>query len=127
MGIHGGSPQEKKLKITVHLFGGLIYYHYFRVLLNFKLLDMEFDFSVDFDGEVEDISSYTEVTDTDCETFLKRLLTKKKIGLGERTEGNCKVVNGVVKLDYRVCMELGEDYDSDVWDDIKEDFPLLEI
>ena len=87
-------------------------------------MNKEFDFSVDFDGEVEDISSYTEVTDTDCETFLKRLLTKKKIGLGERTEGNCKVEDGVVKLDYRVCMELGEDYDTDKWDDTKEEFPI---
>jgi hypothetical protein len=83
---------------------------------------MNFDFSVDFDGEVEDISSYTEVTDTDCQLFLNKILQKKK--LGERTEGNCKVENGVVKLNYRVCMELGEDYDSDDWDDIEEEFPL---
>ena len=90
-------------------------------------MNKEFDFSVDFDGEVEDVSSYTEVTNTDCETFLKRLLTKKKIGLGERSEGNCKVVDGIVKLDYKVCMELGEDYDTDVWDDIEEEFPIDEL
>ena len=87
-------------------------------------MDMEFDFSVDFDGEVEDICSYTEVTDTDCERLMKKILDKKKLGLGERSEGGCVVVNGVVKLDYKVCMELGEDYDTDQWDEVKEEFPI---
>ena len=90
-------------------------------------MDMEFDFSVDFDGEVEDISSYTDVTDTDCEQLMKKILDKKKLGLGERSEGGCVVVNGVVKLDYKVCMELGEDYDTDQWDEVKEEFPIEEL
>ena len=85
-------------------------------------MNMEFDFSVDNDGEVEDISSYTEVTDTDCQTFMNKILRNKKLGLGERSEGNCKVENGIVKLDYRVCMELGEDYDTDQWEDMTDEF-----
>ena len=87
-------------------------------------MNMEFDFSVDVDGEIEEVSSYTEVTDTDCEQVMEKILNKKKLGLGERSEGNCIVVDEIVKLDYKVCMELGDDYDTDVWDDIKEEFPF---
>ena len=89
--------------------------------------DMTFDFSVDTDGDIEEVSPYTDTTEIDCTTVMNRILGGKKLGLGERTEGNCVVENDIVKLDYRVCTELGEDWDTDVWDDVKEEFPLMGI
>ena len=90
-------------------------------------MNMEFDFSVDVDGEIEDINSYSDVTDTDCETVMKRILNNKKLVLGERSEGNCEIDNNVVTLDYRVCTELGDDWNTDIWCDEKDTFPLTEI
>ena len=89
--------------------------------------DLEFDFSVDYSGEIEEVVPYSETSEIDCETFLKRILVGKKLGLGERTEGNCSMVDDVITLDYRVCTQVGEDWDSDVWSDEKVTFPLTEI
>ena len=90
--------------------------------------DMSFEFSVDNCGEIEEIELYSETMEVDCRSVMNRILDGKKLGLGERSEGMCEVENDVVKLHYRVCTELGEDWDSDVWDEnIREEFPVTEI
>jgi len=91
------------------------------------MTDLSFEFTVDNSGEIEDILIYSETMEIDCQVLLQRVLDGKKLGLGEKSEGMCEVENDVVKLDYRVCTELGEDWGSDKWDSLKEEFPLTEI
>ena len=88
---------------------------------------MEFEFSIDNDGEIEEVSPWDESSVTDCETVMKRLLRNNKIGLGERSEGKCEIVNDVVKLVYRVCLSVGGDWDQDDWTDETDTFPLSDI
>ena len=89
--------------------------------------DLSFEFTVDNNGEVEDTLPYSMTMDTECTSFLQRVIRSKKLRLGEKTEGFCEVNDDVVGLHYRVCTELGEDWDSDVWESVKEDFPLEEL
>ena len=79
--------------------------------------NLEFEFSVSNDGDVESVDSLDKVTQTECDDLMKELLKKNKIVLGERSEGTISVVNDVIKLTYRVCTELGEDWNTDVWED----------
>ena len=88
---------------------------------------MEFDFSVDFEGDIEEVTPYSNESEAECEELLNRIMKANKLVLGERTEGNCTVENGVITLDYRVCSDLGEDWDDDVWDDEQETFSLTDI
>ena len=86
--------------------------------------NMDFDFSISFDGEIEYVSPYNDSTSIDCEVILKKLLEKKLIDLGERSEGNVVIEDDIIILDYRVCVNLGEDWDSDEWDDVEETYPV---
>ena len=91
------------------------------------MVDMSFEFTVDNGGEVEDTLPYSETMEIDCTTFMKRILVGKKLYLGEKSEGMCEVENDIIKLHYSVCTELGEDWDTDVWEEFKDEFPLTEI
>jgi hypothetical protein len=89
---------------------------------------MEFDFSVGFDKKIEDISRYDEnIPHEVYDEFLQKIIDKKKIIIGERSEGYIKVKNDIVKIDYRWCSNIGEDWNSDVWKDEVVEFPLTEI
>jgi len=90
-------------------------------------MNMEFDFSIDYQEEIEEVVPYSDTTEIDCENIVKRILKGKKILLGERMEGSCVIKNDVVTLDYRVCTELGDDWNTDVWGNEKTSFPLSEI
>ena len=85
---------------------------------------MNFDFSISFDGEIEYVSPYVDSTSIDCEVILKKLLEKKVIDLGERSEGNIVIEDDVIILYYRVCVNLGEDRYSDEWDYVEETYPV---
>lgn len=82
--------------------------------------DMTFDFSVGFDEEIEYVSPYGDETEKECEEVLQKLLDEGEIQIGERTEGNISVENNVMTLDYRVCTNLGEDWNDDNWEDVNE-------
>lgn len=85
--------------------------------------NMEFDFSISFDGDIEDLSP-TEGTMIECTSVLKTLIKKNLISIGERSEGTVRIENKVIHLEYRVCVNVGEDWDSDEWDDIEETYPI---
>lgn len=90
--------------------------------------DMYFDFSVDYDGDIEDVSPYDDdLTETECEEVVKKLVEKDLIELGERSEGNIDISNGIIRLDYRVCTEVGEDWGDDVWEDVTREYPVSVI
>jgi len=90
--------------------------------------DMNFEFSVDNDGEIEELTKDFEVVnDVDSEMLIKSLVKNTKIYIGERSEGNVTVENDIVKLDYKYCSELGDDWNTDVWDEEKDEFPITEL
>ena len=86
--------------------------------------DMMFDFSVGFDEEIEYVSPYGDETETECEEFLQSLLDDGEIEIGERSEGNIKIENNVVTLSYRVCTNVGEDWNDDNWEDVEQKIHL---
>ena len=79
--------------------------------------NVEFEFSLDFQGQVE----YIESEDTDQFLELERvvlfLVEKDLIPINERTEGVVTIEDGVVEIDYKTCSQLGEDWGDDVWDE----------
>ncbi len=79
--------------------------------------NVEFEFSLDFQGQVE----YIESEDTDQFLELERvvlfLVEKDLIPINERTEGVVTIKDGVVEIDYKTCSQLGEDWGDDVWDE----------
>lgn len=89
--------------------------------------NLRFDFSVDNTGEIEYTSPYNDSTKIECDEVLQKLLNRDLIELGERSEGFINIERGKIKLDYRVCNEVGEDWDSDVWEDVEEEYPISVI
>jgi len=87
---------------------------------------MNFDFSIGFDREIEGISPYVG-TLTECTELLQSLLNHDKIIIGEKSEGNVMVDDGLIYLDYRWCSDVGEDWDSDIWNDEFEHIPIDEV
>ena len=89
--------------------------------------NVEFEFSLDFQGMVE----YIESDDTDqfleYEQVLLFLVKKELIPINERTEGivKCIPVNneweGIVYITYQTCLNLGEDWNDDMWDSGKSE------
>jgi hypothetical protein len=79
--------------------------------------NVEFEFSLDFQGQVE----YIESEDTDqfleYELVLLFLVDKGLVPINERTEGVITIENGVVEIDYKTCTQVGGDWNEDVWDE----------
>lgn len=79
--------------------------------------NVEFEFSLDLQGQVE----YIESVDTDqfleYELVLLFLVDKGLVPINERTEGVITIENGVVEIDYKTCTQVGGDWNEDVWDE----------
>lgn len=75
-----------------------------------------FDFSVDFDGNVEYIQPVTVWKDEE-ELLVKFLVEGGHIPVNERTEGHISVDQGKVDVYYSTCLRLGEDFTDDSWVD----------
>ena len=79
--------------------------------------DMEFEFSLDFQGQVE----YVESENTDqffiYETVLLFLVEKELVPINERTEGIITIESGMVYISYKTCTQVGEDWNDDVWNE----------
>lgn len=80
-----------------------------------KLLkdDLEFEFSIDYSGDIEYVEPETNVN----EEVLKYLVKNDYIPVNERTEGSVTIKMGIVYIDYRTCTQVGEDWDTDVWEE----------
>jgi len=89
--------------------------------------NVEFEFSLDFQGMVE----YIESDDTDqfleYEQVLLFLVKKELIPINERTEGFVKCIplnnewEGIVYITYQTCLNVGEDWNDDMWDSGKSE------
>jgi hypothetical protein len=79
--------------------------------------DVEFEFELDFQGQVD----YIESVDTDqfleYEQVLLFLVEKGLVPINEKTEGVVTIENGVVEIFYKTCTQVGEDWNDDVWDE----------
>jgi hypothetical protein len=79
--------------------------------------NVEFEFSLDFQGQVE----YIESEDTDqfleYELVLLFLVEKGLVPINERTEGIITIKSGIVEISYKTCTQVGEDWNDDVWDE----------
>jgi len=94
-------------------------------ILKLKTTDNFIEFSLDYMGDCE----YVEMNGNDINEernivkLIKRLVKYNNIFLGERTEGTIKITDEFITLDYKVCVEVGEDWDSDVYEEYHEDIP----
>lgn len=89
--------------------------------------DMEFEFSLDFQGQVE----YVESENTDqffvYESVLLFLVEKGLVPINERTEGVVTIKMGIVYLDYKTCTQVGEDWNDDVWEEETSEHHVLNL
>lgn len=79
--------------------------------------DMEFEFSLDFQGQVEYIESENTDQFLEYELVLLFLVEKDLIPINERTEGLVTVESGMVYISYKTCTQVGEDWNDDVWNE----------
>ena len=90
------------------------------VLLTNTKNDMELigEFTINSIGdEIEDIVQYDEVSEDVLRKFVQKLIDDDTIVIGEKTEGSIEMDDTNIKLEYKWCSEVGEDWDSDVWED----------
>jgi hypothetical protein len=78
---------------------------------------VEFEFELDFQGQVD----YLQSVDTDqfleYEQVLLFLVEKGLVPINEKTEGVITIKDGVVEIDYKTCTQVGGDWNEDVWDE----------
>lgn len=79
--------------------------------------DVEFEFSLDFQGQVEYIESENTDQFLEYELVLLFLVEKDLIPINERTEGIVTIESGMVYISYKTCTQVGEDWNDDVWDE----------
>ena len=79
--------------------------------------DVEFEFSLDFQGQVEYIESENTDQFLEYELVLLFLVEKELVPINERTEGVVSVESGMVHISYKTCTQVGEDWNDDVWDE----------
>lgn len=85
------------------------------------------DFSVSTIGnEIEDLNMYDDTntyTEDQMSGLIDRLVSEKKLKVGERCEGDISIGGDNIVIEYRYCSEVGEDWGSDEW----EEDQLLEL
>jgi alpha-galactosidase len=79
--------------------------------------DMEFEFSLDFQGQVEYVESENTDQFLEYELVLLFLVEKDLIPINERTEGIVTIESGMVYISYKTCTQVGEDWNDDVWNE----------
>lgn len=90
---------------------------------NTLMSNIEFEFSLDFQGQAD----YIESNDTDqfmeYELVLLSLVVNGLIPINEKTEGVVKCIpsenqgGGIINIDYKTCIQVGEDWDTDIWEE----------
>ena len=89
--------------------------------------DMEFEFSLDFQGQVEYVESENTDQFLEYELVLLFLVEKDLIPINERTEGIVTIKMGIVYLDYKTCTQVGEDWNDDVWEEETSEHLVLNL
>ena len=85
----------------------------------FTTMVKSFSFSLDSEFDIEDISNKENITYEECEEVIFKLIDSHYLDCGERTEGSVTFntdENPIwYNLDYRLCLEVGEDWNDDEW------------
>ena len=76
-----------------------------------------FEFELDDEGLINSVDGIDDTEETEIQTLIKGWVKKNLVPLGEKTEGQVRVEDTWFSVQGRVCTELGEDWDSDVWED----------
>lgn len=78
-----------------------------------------FSFSLDSEFDIEEISNMENITYEECEEVITKLIESHHLDCGERTEGSITFNTDEspiwYNLDYRLCLEVGEDWNDDEW------------
>ena len=87
-----------------------------------------FSFSLDSDFDVEEITNMENITYDESDGIIFKLIEDHNINCGERTEGSVTFDDSVTPIiynvDYRFCLEVGEDWNDDVWDEFEVNVQL---
>lgn len=87
-----------------------------------------FNFSLDYELEVEYISEMENITYDECVEVITKLIESHHLDCGERTEGSItfdvSVTPIVYNLDYKFCLEVGEDWNDDEWVEFEKNVQL---
>jgi hypothetical protein len=89
--------------------------------------NVEFEFSLDFQGQVEYIESENTDQFLEYELVLLFLVEKGLVPINERTEGVVTIKMGIVYLDYKTCTQVGEDWNEDVWEEETSEHLVLNL
>ena len=87
--------------------------------LNKGTMVKSFSFSLDSEFDIEEISNKENITYEECEEVITKLIESHHLDCGERTEGSITFNTDEspiwYNLDYRLCLEVGEDWNDDEW------------
>jgi hypothetical protein len=89
--------------------------------------NVEIEFSVDFQGQCEYVQSENTEQFLEYEQIILFLVEKEIIPINERTEGLVEIVDGIVNVNYRTCTQVGDDWDTDVWEEGSSENPISEL
>jgi len=88
------------------------------------------DFSVSgLDNEIEEIVMYDEeiVTEERMTEVINNMVKGKMIKVGERCEGTVEIELGVFYVEYKWCSEVGDDWDTDSWEEETFEVNILKV
>ena len=88
------------------------------------------DFSVSgLDREIEEIVMYDNenFTEEKMTEVVEKMVKEKMIKVGERCEGTIEVELGVFYVEYKFCTEVGEDWDTDEWEEREFEINILKV
>jgi len=83
------------------------------VLLN---ISFSIDFSIDNEGQIEHVFLINgDINQERSEDLIKLLVEKGVIEIGERSKGIVELKDSVIHTDYEICIEIGTDWENDIW------------
>ncbi len=88
-----------------------------------------FSFSLDSEFDVEEITNMENITYDESDSIIFKLIDGYHIDCGERTEGSVTFDDSVTPIiynvDYRFCIEVGEDWNDDEWVEFEKNVKIL--
>ncbi len=96
---------------------------------NTTIMVKSFSFSLDSEFDIEEISNMENITYDECEEVITKLIESHHLECGERTEGSVSFKTDEspiwYNLDYRMCVEVGEDWNDDDWVEFEKNVKIL--
>lgn len=96
-------------------------------ILNTMENNLDFDFSVDFQGQVEYIESTSTEQFLEFELLLLYLINRELVPVNERTEGSVVIDSGTLYIKYSTCSQVGGDWNEDVWETGSSEHSIVDL